>query len=241
IDGVRVGSPERCRALALEVLQQLGIELPRTSRQLRPGHAGQHWPRAQGNWFARRIEALDDEEQVPINKAGRNALPHALGTQRHVGAYRIHLSPQRRREADTVAEHRLVTAGEKEMVAERQWVALDAALAGREVGHRPGWAHVAVLAVLAALARWTVAPLAVGAVDVNAEDHAFVAGGAVAAVLVEGGVGVLAAVNVIERAEEQLFAGRRAAQIELVVTVGVAEPAAAIAAHLVAVVTVDAA
>src|SRR5262249_48078461 len=104
IDGIRVGSPERRRALALEVLQQLGVEFPRTPRQLWTGDAGQHRPRAQSNWFARSIEALDDEEQVPIDEAGRNPVSHALGSHRHLGSYRIHLSPQRCREADTVTE-----------------------------------------------------------------------------------------------------------------------------------------
>src|SRR6266540_2288943 len=172
IDGVRVGSPERRRALALEVLQQLGIELPRATRQLRTSNGGQHRPRAQGYRLARVVEALDDEEQVSINEAGRNAVSGALGSHRYLGPHHVRSSRQHRRQVDTATQHLLAAAGEKAMIAKRRWVALDAALAGRDVGHLPGRAHVAVLAVLAALARRAFAPLAVSAVDVNAEDHA---------------------------------------------------------------------
>src|SRR5205823_2933159 len=52
--------------------------------------------------------------------------------------------------------------------------------------------------------RRALPPLRVGAVDVDAQHRALVAAGAVAALALEGAVNVLAAVHVVQRAEEQL-------------------------------------
>src|SRR5262249_22571551 len=144
------------------------------------------------------------------------------------------------RQAQAAAQHLLAAAGEEAVVDQRPRVALDAALAGGDVGQGAGRAHVAGLARLAAPPRGGLAPLAVGAVDVDAEYYPLVAGGAVAAVLVEGGVGVLAAVHVVERAEEELSL-RGALQGQFVAPVGQAEFPLALATDLVAVVAVDAA
>ena len=93
------------------------------------------------------------------------------------------------------------------MIRQRVWIAVDAAVSGGHVGHPASRLHVAIL-TLPALARGgTGLPFRKCAVDVDAEDDAFMARGAVAAVAVERRIRILAAIHVVERAEKQLPLG----------------------------------
>src|SRR5207245_11669392 len=126
---------------------------------------------------------------------------------------------------------------EEAVVGQRGGVALDAAVAGGDVTHAAGRRHVTGLALLAGAAGGAGLPLGIGGVDGDAEDGALVARGAVAAVAVQRRAGVLAAVHVVERAEEELPFGR-AQQPQVEAAVRDAEPPVADARDLVAVIAV---
>src|SRR5262249_16657024 len=145
---------------------------------------------------ARLVEAIDHENQVAIDEASRHTMANAVGPQFHRDPPCVRLAPQRCRETETAAEHLLAAACEEGGIAARPGIRLGAALAGSDVGHSSGRPHVAVLAVLAVASGGTVEPFAVGTVDMHAEDDAFVTGSAVAALLVEGRVSILAAIDI---------------------------------------------
>ena len=107
-------------------------------------------------------------------------------------------------QAQAAAQHLFLAAVPEDMVGKRARIAVDAAAARGEVDQSAGGFHVAALAVLAGPPRGALAPFRIRGVNVDAKDDAFVASGTVSAVAVEGGGGVLAAVYVIKRAEEQL-------------------------------------
>src|SRR5262249_20579254 len=78
--------------------------------------------------------------------------------------------------------------------------------AGGDVGHLPGRLHVAVLAMLTLALGRAFQPFAVGLINVDAEDHALVAGGTIAAFLVERRItkGLSRPHGIIKGAEEKL-------------------------------------
>src|SRR5579864_7862124 len=94
------------------------------------------------------------------------------------------------------------------MVGQRARSADDPATVGCNVGHLPGRRHVASLALYPRLAGRTFQPFRIGGVNGHAEDRSFVTGSTVAAVLVDGRVGILRAIGVFQRAEETLAARR---------------------------------
>ena len=175
---------------------------------------------------------------MAVDEAGGNAVAGPLDA--HLDEYPRPrtLAAEGRGHLQALAKHVRATAAEEAMVAERPGIAFDAALTGSDVGHAAGRLHVAVLTVQTVAPGRAIEPFAVSAVNVDAKNDALVTGGAVAAVLVESGVGVLAAVHVVEGAEEELaLAG--AQQIELVAAVAQAERALPVTDDLVAVVAVD--
>src|SRR5262249_4557355 len=99
--------------------------------------------------------------------------------------------------------------------------------------------HVAVLAVPAGPAGGTGQPLRVGGVDRHAEHDPLVARGTEPAVALEGRVTVLAAIDVVERPEEQITRPRTQ-QAQGAGAVGQAGQAVGGAGDLVAEVAVDA-
>src|SRR5262245_32307142 len=126
------------------------------------------------------------------------------------------------------------------MIAERLRIALDAAVAGSNVGHLAGRGRVAGLARLPLFPGGAVQPFGVGAVNVDAENRSLMAGSTVLTVAIERGESVFAAVNVVERTEEQLaLAGPQEIQVEP--AMGEADLAVAHIRDFVAVVTMHAA
>src|SRR5262245_29354105 len=94
------------------------------------------------------------------------------------------------------------------MARQRLWVALHAALARGDVGHRPDRRHVAGLTLLATLGSGAFLPFRVGRVDFDAEDGPLMTGGAVTALLVDGKMAERLAGpdGVFQRAVEELVA-----------------------------------
>src|SRR5260370_12270606 len=93
------------------------------------------------------------------------------------------------------------------MARQRPGVALNAALAGGDVGEGPSRSHVTGLALLALAARRALEPFRVGAVHVYAEEDAFVTGGTVPAFAVQGRVteGLAHAEGVVQGPEKELL------------------------------------
>src|SRR5262249_13572219 len=147
----------------------------RTALQFRSRYSGQHRPGKQLQRLACLVEAIDNQEQMPVDEAGRHAMPRAVGPQRHLRSHCVRPTSPRGREAATAATHLRAATGEETMMAERRGITLDAALAGGDIRHGAGRTHVAVLAVASLSPGRTVEPLAVGAVDVDTEDDAIVA------------------------------------------------------------------
>src|SRR5260370_18471002 len=75
----------------------------------------------------------------------------------------------------TAFQHLLAAAVEEDVVGQSLRIAFDAVVAGSNVGHFPGWLHVAILALHAALARRAGLPFGIGRIDANAKDGSFVA------------------------------------------------------------------
>src|SRR5262249_11607361 len=152
-------------------------------------------------------KALHDKHQVTVGEAGRDAVAYVVGPDLDHGP-RLRPRPvQPPRDVQALPQHGAPAARQEAVVGQRVRVARDAAGAGGDVHERAGRRHVAVLTLLPLAAGRAVEPLAVSAVNVDAEDRALVAGRTVTALAVERCVDVLAAVDVVERAEEELPCG----------------------------------
>lgn len=106
-------------------------------------------------------------------------------------------------QGQTPAQHRQITTG-CPMRAERLGIAFHATPAWRDIRHLAGGCHVARLALLPPALGRTGEPFRVGGVDFGSEDRPLMARGAVPALLVQGGVGILVPVHIIQGTEEQL-------------------------------------
>src|SRR5437016_3935003 len=87
--------------------------------------------------------------------------------------------------AQPAPQHDFLAVGEKAMIRQRPRIALDAALAGREVRHGAGRRHVTGLTLLALLPCGTFEPLGIGAVDMDPEDGPLMTRSAILAFTVE--------------------------------------------------------
>src|SRR5207248_1247270 len=67
------------------------------------------------------VAPLDDQEQVPVDEAGGDAVADPLHSERDPDALGLQLHAH----LQTAAQHLLATAGEEAVVAEREGVALD--------------------------------------------------------------------------------------------------------------------
>src|SRR5437868_11845211 len=99
------------------------------------------------------------------------------------------------------------------MTGERVGIARQAAMARRQIGHLPRRGHVTALALLALGPCRALEPFGIRTVDLHAEDGPLMARGAIAALPVNRGKDILATVDVVQRAEEEL-AARRPQQLQ---------------------------
>src|SRR5262249_8451696 len=138
------------------------------------------------------------------DETGRHPMSNAVGPQLESESNAGRVALDVAVELEGAPQHLLTAAVKEAMIAERPRITFDTALAGSNVGHPAGGLHVTVLTVTAPRGRGTVEAFAVGAVNMDAEHPALVAGGAVTAVLVEGRISIFSAIHGVKRAEEEL-------------------------------------
>src|SRR5262249_16954349 len=104
----------------------------------------------------------------------------------------------------TAPQHLGLAWSEEAMIPQCPRIALDAALARSDIGHFFRRRHVTRLAVLSFLSSRTLQPFRVSGVNRNSKDTASMTGSAIPPLAEKGRKGILAPVDVIEGAEEDL-------------------------------------